>query len=55
MPDTDALIREMAQSHGRDNLSDQELGTIRTELSNGYIDDVLDGRYTQENNNAKKE
>jgi len=41
----DDLIRELAKSHGVDNLPDDQLRDIKSTLSVSYIDSVLDGSF----------
>lgn len=47
MNETDNIIRDIAKSQGNDNLSNEQLHEVKSQLSNTYIDDVLDGRLDQ--------
>jgi len=56
MDNTDDVIRELAKTHGREDLSDNELKDVKTRISTSYIDDILDATPTvTENTDAPKE
>ena len=42
--DTDDVIRDLAKAQGAENLDDKQVHEIKNELSNVYMDDVLDGK-----------
>lgn len=54
MDPRDDTIRELAKSHGVDNIGDDQLQEVKSTLSGSYIDSVLDGKLDQpkENENA---
>jgi len=55
MNNTDDVIRELAKTHGREDLSDNEIKDVKTRISNSYIDDILDAAPATENTDAPKE
>lgn len=40
--DIDGVIRDLAEAHGHDNISDDTVREVRSTLSNEFLDDMLD-------------
>ena len=47
MDPRDDMIRELAKSHGVDNMPDDQVREVKSTISGAYIDSVLDGSLNQ--------
>ena len=53
MNDTDDIIRDLAKANGVTDLAPEQIHDIRNQVSNGYIDAILDGRLEDSNDDKK--